>query len=45
MPMKQKEIYSEPVVSVFTVQSEGVICQSGELSIKDWENTGELITF
>ena len=29
MLMNKKELYEQPNVSVFTVQTEGVICQSG----------------
>jgi len=37
--MNKKELYEQPNVSVFTVQTEGVICQStGTTSINDWQN-------
>ena len=39
---KQLE-YLTPEVNVFTVQTEGVICQStGEMSIPDWGDGGTL---
>ena len=34
---KQLE-YLTPEVNVFTVQTEGVICQSGEIGITDWQD-------
>lgn len=37
--MNKKELYEQPSVLVFTLQSEGVICQStGTTSIDDWQN-------
>ena len=39
--MTEKEFYTSPEVDVFTVQTEGVICQStGTMGIDDWENGG-----
>ena len=35
--MNKKELYTSPEVDVFTVQTEGVICQSTDpLTIPDW---------
>ena len=35
--MAKKQDYVEPVVDVFALQTEGVVCQStGELLIPDW---------
>ena len=36
MLMNKKLEYLTPEVDVFTVQTEGVVCQSGELGINDW---------
>jgi hypothetical protein len=39
--MNKKLEYLTPEVDVFTVQTEGVICQStGEVSILGWEDDG-----
>lgn len=38
MLMNKKELYEQPNVDVFTLQSEGVICQSGGTE------TGDIIT-
>jgi len=38
--MNKKELYEQPNVSVFTVQTEGVICQSGNFGINDWHDQG-----
>ena len=41
--MNKKELYTSPEVDVFTLLSEGVICQStGEMTIPDWANGGSL---
>ena len=40
--MDKKLDYITPTVDVFTVQTEGVICQStGNNGIKDWETPGK----
>ena len=36
--MDKKLDYITPTVDVFTVQTEGVICQSGDMTIQDWQN-------
>lgn len=36
--MIKKDFYTSPEVDVFTVQTEGVICQSGEVGITDWQD-------
>lgn len=39
--MIKKETYTSPEVDVFSLLSEGVICQStGDTSISDWETPG-----
>ena len=38
--MTEKEFYTSPEVDVFTVQTEGVICQSGNYGINDWNDPG-----
>ena len=38
--MTEKEFYTSPEVDVFTVQTEGVICQSGNFGINDWVDPG-----
>lgn len=42
MIMDKKELYQSPTTDVFTVQTEGVICQSGQdtLGINDWSTDG-----
>ena len=45
MLMNKKELYTSPEVDVFTVHTEGVICQSGDMSIPDWQNDGNPLTF
>ena len=41
MLMDKKLLYESPTIDVFTVQTEGVICQStGTMSIPDWEDGG-----
>ena len=37
--------YETPSVNVLNVQAEGVLCGSGDFSIKDWENDGESLDF
>lgn len=36
--MNKKMLYEQPQVDVFTVQTEGVICQSGNVGITDWQD-------
>lgn len=38
MLMIKKDFYTSPEVDVFTVQTEGVICASGDLGINGFEN-------
>lgn len=38
MLMDKKLLYESPTTDVFTVQTEGVICLSGELGITDWQD-------
>lgn len=37
--------YESPAVNVLDVMSEGVLCQSGNFGIADWENDGESLDF
>lgn len=37
--------YEAPSIQMLACSSEGVLCQSGEFSIKDWENDGESLDF
>lgn len=37
--------YEAPSVKTLEVLSEGVLCGSGDFSIKDWENDGESLDF
>ena len=42
--MTEKEFYTSPEVDVFTVQTEGVICQStGTTSIENWQNGDDFL--
>lgn len=34
--MNKKELYEQPSVLVFTLQTEGVICTSGEFDPNNW---------
>ena len=43
--MTEKELYTSPEVKVFNVRIEGVICQSGDMTIPDWQNDGNPLTF
>ena len=36
--MDKKLLYESPTTDVFTVQTEGVICQSGNLDIDGWQD-------
>ena len=46
MRMDKKELYVQPIVIVFSIQSEGVVCQSSDLVISDWtEDPGFPIVF
>ena len=36
--MTKKELYTSPEVDVFVIQTEGVICQSGNLDIGNWQD-------
>ena len=45
MLMIKKELYTSPEVKVFNVRIEGVICQSGDMSIPDWQNDGNPLNF
>ena len=37
--------YETPTITTLEFQSEGVLCGSGDFSIKDWENDGESLDF
>ena len=37
--------YEAPSIQMLACSSEGVLCQSGEFSIKDWENDGDALDF
>ena len=37
--------YESPAVNVLELMSEGVLCTSGDLTIKDWENDDESLDF
>lgn len=39
------QTYETPSVTTLEVLSEGVLCGSGDFSIKDWENDGESLDF
>lgn len=39
------QTYETPSVTTLEVLSEGVLCGSGDFSIKDWENDGESLEF
>lgn len=39
------EVYETPAVEVLNVTVEGVLCQSGELDILDWETDDDSIVF
>lgn len=39
--MNKKSDYISPEVDVFTLLSEGVICQSGEFGINPWEDNDQ----
>ena len=43
--MQAVSSYETPTVTTLEVQSEGVLCGSGDFSIKDWENDGESLEF
>ena len=36
--MNEKQFYTSPEVDVLMVQTEGVICKSGQVGINDWQN-------
>lgn len=39
------QTYETPTVKELDIQSEGVLCASGDFGIKDWENDGESLDF
>ena len=39
------QTYETPSVTTLEVLSEGVLCASGDFTIKDWENDGESLDF
>ena len=41
----QWSTYEAPSLKTLDIQSEGVLCSSGALTIKDWENDEESLTF
>jgi len=38
---KEKLTYLSPETETLVVRFEGVICQSGNMGIKDWQNDGD----
>jgi hypothetical protein len=43
--MQAVSTYETPTVTTLEVLSEGVLCASGDFSIKDWESDGEPLDF
>lgn len=43
--MGEVSAYETPSLKTLEVQSEGVLCGSGDFSIKDWEDDGESLDF
>ena len=41
----QWSTYEAPSLKTLDIQSEGVLCASGDFDIKDWENDGESLDF
>lgn len=39
------ETYETPTIATLNIQSEGVLCGSGEFGINDWENDSESLDF
>jgi len=39
------ETYETPTITTLNIQSEGVLCGSGDFGIKDWEKDGESLDF
>ena len=39
------ETYETPTITTLNIQSEGVLCGSGEFGIKDWENDNDGLNF
>ena len=37
--------YEAPTVTSLDILSEGLLCQSGEFGIRDWENDNESLDF
>ena len=37
--------YEAPSVTSLDILSEGLLCQSGEFTLKDWENDNESLDF
>lgn len=37
--------YESPAVRILDILNEGVLCQSGDFGIVDWENDGESLDF
>ena len=42
---KQKEVYTSPLTEVLVVRFEGVVCTSGDMSINDWTDDGDPLSF
>lgn len=38
-------VYEAPAVTSLEIVSEGVLCQSGEFNLKDWETDDESLDF
>ena len=43
--MQEASPYETPTVKTLDILSEGVLCSSGDFTIKDWENDGESLDF
>ena len=43
--MQAVSSYETPTVTTLEVQSEGVLCASGDFGIKDWENDCDSLDF
>ena len=38
-------VYVTPSMTVMDIHNEGLLCVSGDITIKDWENDGESLEF
>ena len=41
----EEVMYVTPSVTVMDIHNEGLLCVSGDITIKDWENDGESLEF